>query len=395
MKVILGVTASVAIYKAAELARLLMGEGAEVTAVMTPNATKLVDPRLFDAVTGRPAITDLFAREYAFAHLETARGADAFAVVPATANVLAKLAAGLADDALTTVALAVECGRIVAPAMNPNMWGKPEVQRNVSTLREFGYVIVPPGEGRAACGDVGVGRLADVAVIAEDILRLAHDRTHMDGKAVVVTAGATRERFDVVRVLTNPSTGLMGYEVAKRAARRGAAVTLISTVDDGPVPLGSAVRVRRVESAAEMLTATAEEFERADALVMAAAVSDYRFEESYEYKIKKTKEKINTILVPTVDILSKMAGNKGDKLIIGFAAETDNLVENARDKLLKKKVDIVVGNIISRAGVGFGTEYAEAVIVTRDGVDELGKITKAALAEKILDQLERLWGGAG
>ena len=391
MKVILGVTAGVAIYKGAEIARLLIGEGADVTAVMTPNATKLVDPRLFDAVTGRPTITDLFAREHAFTHLETARGANAFAVVPATANALAKLAAGIADDALTTVALAVECGRLVAPAMNPHMWVKPEVQRNVSILRELGYVIVPPGEGPTACGDVGVGRLADVAVIAEDVLRLAYDKPRMDGKAVVVTAGPTREHFDAVRVLTNPSSGLMGYEIARRAARRGAAVTLISGAAYDPVPLGSAVRVRRVESAAEMLTFTAEEFEKADALLMAAAVSDYRFEKSYEHKAKKTKAKKEIVLIPTIDILTELVEKKGDKIVVGFAAETDNLVQNAKDKLLKKNADIIVGNVVGRAGVGFAAEDAEAVIITRDGVAELGKIAKAALAEKILDELERLW----
>lgn len=391
MKTILGVSASVAIYKAAQLARVLVGEGVDVTVVMTPNATKLVDPRLFDAVTGRPTITDLFAREYAFAHLEAAEGASAFAVVPATANVLGKLSAGIADDALTTVALAVGCGRLVAPAMNPKMWDKAEVQRNVSTLRELGYVVVPPEEGRTACGDAGVGRLADVNVIAEDILRLASGKTRLEGKNIVVTAGPTRERFDAVRALTNPSSGLMGYEIARRAARRGAAVTLVSGVSDCPVALGSTVRVVRVESAAEMFEATAAAFEKADALVMAAAVSDYRFEESRDHKVKKIKGKVNAMLIPTIDIISELAVNKGDRLIIGFAAETDNMVQHAKDKLLKKKVDLVVANVVGRAGVGFESEKAEAAIVKEDGVEELGVISKAELAEKILDELEFLW----
>jgi phosphopantothenoylcysteine decarboxylase/phosphopantothenate--cysteine ligase len=391
MKTILGVSASVAIYKAAQLARVLVGEGVDVTVVMTPNATKLVDPRLFDAVTGRPTITDLFAREYAFAHLEAAEGASAFAVVPATANVLGKLSAGIADDALTTVALAVGCGRLVAPAMNPKMWDKAEVQRNVSTLRELGYVVVPPEEGRTACGDAGVGRLADVNVIAEDILRLASGKTRLEGKNIVVTAGPTRERFDAVRALTNPSSGLMGYEIARRAARRGAAVTLVSGVSDCPVALGSTVRVVRVESAAEMFEATAAAFEKADVLVMAAAVSDYRFEESRDHKVKKIKGKMNAILIPTIDIISELAVNKGDRLIIGFAAETDNMVQHAKDKLLKKKVDLVVANIVGRAGVGFESEKAEAAIVKEDGVEEIGVISKAELAEKILDELELLW----
>jgi phosphopantothenoylcysteine decarboxylase/phosphopantothenate--cysteine ligase len=392
MKIILGVSASVAAYKAAELARLLVAEGADVTSVMTPNAAKLVDPRLFDAVTGRPTITDLFARETAFAHLGAAQGADAFAVAPATADVLAKLAAGIADDALTTVALAVECGRLVAPAMNPEMWAKAEVQRNVSTLRELGYVVVPPEEGTTACGDVGYGRLADVLVIAEDVLRLSRPEPGLTGKTVVVTAGPTREYFDAVRMLTNPSSGLMGFEVARRAARRGADVILISGAPGYPAPLGSAPRVERVDSAAEMFEATATAFEKANALVMAAAVSDYRFDEQRAHKIKKTKIKITTTLVSTVDILTELAKIKGDKVIVGFAAETDNLVENAKDKLLKKGADIIVGNVVGRADVGFGRADAEAIIATGEGVEELGKISKAELAEKVIDELERRWG---
>ncbi len=390
MKIILGVSASVAIYRAAELARILVREGAEVTVVMTENATKLVDARLFDAVTGRPAITDLFAREHAFAHLEAAEGARAFAVVPATANVLGKLSAGIADDALTTAALAVDCGRLVAPAMNPKMWEKAEVQRNVSTLRELGYVVVPPEEGRTACGDAGVGRLADVAVIAEDVFRLAAGKTRLDGKKLVVTAGPTRERFDAVRALTNPSSGLMGYEIARRAARRRAAVTLVSGASGRPAPLGSTVRVVHVESCAEMYEATASAFEKADALLMAAAVSDYCFDKSHDHKVKKTKEKTAATLVPTIDIISKLAANKGDKLIIGFAAETDNMVEHAKDKLLKKKVDMIVANVVGRVGVGFASDKAEAAIVKTDGAEELGEITKAELADKILDELDNL-----
>jgi phosphopantothenoylcysteine decarboxylase/phosphopantothenate--cysteine ligase len=392
MKIILGVTASVAIYKAAELARLLIREGADVTAVMTPNATRLVDPRLFDAVTGRPALTDLFAREHAFAHLEAAEGANCFAVVPATANVLAKLSAGLADDALTTVALAVNCRRLVAPAMNPKMWAKVEVQRNVLSLRELGYVVVPPVEGRTACGDEGVGRLADVNAIAEDIMRSAYDRVRWDGKKVVVTAGPTREHFDAVRVLTNPSSGIMGYEVARRAARRGAAVTLVSGVRDDPVPIASSVEVVRVETAAEMRDATSLEFEKADALIMAAAVADYRFDNTEEYKTKKANKKTTITLVPTQDIISELTKNKGDRIVVGFAAETDNLVENAKDKLLKKRMDLIVANVVGPYEIGFGSDFAEAAIVYKDRVEEVGTVAKSWLAEKILDELERIWG---
>ncbi len=392
MKIILGVSASVAIYKAADLVRLLMREGADVTVAMTANATKLVDPRLFDAVAGRPVVTDLFDRQHAFAHLEAATSADAFAVAPATANVIGKLAAGVADDALTTIALAVECGGLVAPAMNPKMWNKAVVQRNVATLRELGYFITPPEEGVTACGDAGTGKLADVRTIAEDILRLAAKDERFAGKRVVVTAGPTREAFDAVRVLTNPSSGLMGYEIARRAARRGAEVTLVTGAAGEPTPLATDVRVRRVDAAAEMFGATAEAFEKADALVMAAAVSDYRFTEIYDLKVKKANAKTSVTLVPTVDILSELTGNKGNKIIIGFAAESENLLENAKDKLLNKKLDMVVGNVVGRNDVGFGVDMVEAAIITREGATGPGRISKAALADRVLDWLGDAWG---
>ena len=392
MKVLLGVSASVAIYKAGDLARTLMREGADVTVIMTPNATKLMDPRLFDALTARPAITDLFDRQHAFAHLEAAASADAFAVAPATANVLGKLAAGIADDALTTIALAVECGRLVAPAMNPKMWDNAVVQRNVATLRELGYTVTPPGEGGTACGDEGTGRLAEVGTIAEDVLRLASTDNRFRGKKVVVTAGPTREAFDAVRVLTNPSSGLMGYEIARRAARRGADVTLVTGATGDPTPLATAASVVRVSTTAEMYEATAEAFKKADALVMAAAVSDYRFSDTHGHKVKKTSSEETVTLLPTVDILSELTKKKGDKLVVGFAAESDNLLDNAKGKLLDKKVDMVVGNVVAGDNVGFGAEEVEAVIVTGEGADELGEISKAALAERILDWLGDAWG---
>lgn len=390
MKIVLGVTASVAIYKAAELVRVLRAEGADVTVVTTPHARHLVGPRLWEAVTERRAVTDLFADEHAFAHLEVAAGAEAFAVVPATANVIGKLAAGIADEPVTTVALAVECGRLVAPAMNPKMWARPEVQRNVATLRELGYVIVGPEEGSTACGDVGRGRLAEVGIIAEEIFRLASASRGCNGKTVAVTAGPTTEPFDAVRGLTNRSSGLMGYELARRAARRGATVRLVSGTTADPLPLGGNVDVVRVQTAEEMLIATREAFQAADALIMTAAVSDYRFDGVRSGKSKKSRDKEAVALVPTVDIVAELAANKGNKVVIGFAAETDNLVENAKDKLLKKKLDMVVANVVAAEGIGFGELWAEAALVKADGVDDLGRITKSALAEKVLDELEAL-----
>ncbi len=390
MRVILGVSASVAIYKAAEIARALMKEGAEVTAVMTTNATRLIDPRLFDGVTGRRTVTDLFDREHAFAHLETARGADVFAVAPATANVIGKLAHGLADDALTTVALAVPCPRLAAPAMNPTMWEKAEVQGNVARLRTHGWTVVMPEGGRAACGDEGVGRLAAWEQIVEEISCLGGRRAPFAGKKIVVTAGPTREPYDAVRVLSNPSSGLMGHELARRAARRGADVTLITGATSVP-RFANVVKIIRVNTAAEMYDATRAAFGTADVLVMAAAVSDYRFETANDAKIKKSREKVNITLVPTPDIISELAKNKGNKVILGFAAETDNLIEYSKSKLLSKNIDIVIGNIIGREGVGFGGGAADAIIVTAGTVRELGKIKKTELAETILDEIGKRW----
>jgi phosphopantothenoylcysteine decarboxylase/phosphopantothenate--cysteine ligase len=389
MKIVLGVTASVAIYKSCELVRLLVGEGADVAAVMTPEATRLVDPRLFDALTGRRAVVDLFDREAAFSHLETARGAQVFAVVPATANIVAKLAAGIADDAVTTTALSVRCPRLVAPAMNPAMFEQLETTRNVKALRDLGYTVVGPVAGKVACGDEGYGRLADINVICEDILRLALSNKPFTTKRIVITGGPTREPIDAVRYIGNPSSGLMGYELARRAARRGAAVDLITgAYNVGPLP--SMAKVTFVNTAAEMLEATRNAFAGADALIMAAAVADYSYKGDATTKIKKTQGDMTISLTPTVDILTELAKNKGDRVLIGFAAEVDNLIENAKGKLLSKKLDIVVGNKVG-GGEGFQVEAVEAVIVTRDGVAPLGKITKAALAERLLDELAARW----
>jgi phosphopantothenoylcysteine decarboxylase/phosphopantothenate--cysteine ligase len=272
------------------------------------------------------------------------------------------------------------------------MWNNAVVQRNVATLRESGYAVTPPAEGVTACGDEGPGRLADVGTIAEDILRLATGDKRFAGKRVVVTAGPTREPFDAVRVLTNPSSGLMGYEVARRAVRRGAEVTLVTGARRDPTPLATGADVRRVSTAAEMFEATGEAFTKADALIMAAAVSDYRFSKSHAHKVKKDNAEAKVTLLPTVDIISELAKKKGNKLIVGFAAESDNLLENTKSKLLNKKVDMVVGNVVGGDSVGFAVEEVEAAIVTRDGATDLGTISKAALAERILDWLGDAWG---
>lgn len=392
MEIVIGVSASVALYKTPEVIRALVKEGAAVTVLMTRNATQLVRPQLFAALTGRRVVADLFdyAGDDPLAHLSTTRDAGCFAVVPATANILGKLAAGIADDAVTTAAVSVSCPRLLAPAMNPTMWRQEVVQRNVAQLIASGFFVVPPEEGTAVCGDRGVGRLADITVITEEILRLAYQAPPFKGRRVVVTAGPTREFLDPVRCLSNPATGKMGYEIAKRAARRGAVVKLITGGTYVP-KFSSAVEVTRVNTSAEMATATKNAVTGADALIMAAAVSDFKPLNCSKSKLKKTELNTAISLESTEDILKAVNAKKNRLIVIGFAAETDNLVENAKDKLIAKNMDFIVANYVGREGTGFGADNAEAVIVDRETVTELGVLPKAIVAEKILDKLGDIW----
>jgi len=385
--VVLGVGGGIAAYKACELARLFVKGGGSVRVAMTRAATHFVGPLTFQALTGAPPLTDVLDadQDRTYGHLELARSADLLVVAPATADLLARLRAGMADDAVTTTALACECPVLLAPAMNVRMWGNAAVRENAAALARRGWHLVGPGSGALADGDVGAGRLAEPAEIAAAAARLLGPRD-LSGRHVVVTAGPTREPIDPVRFLSNPSTGKMGYAVARVAARRGAKVVLVS----GPVELPDPpkVKVVRVQTAEEMAAAVEEATEQLDLFVAAAAVSDYRPRDVAPQKKKKGDEDEALVLTRTSDILAvvgkRFGGKAASPVIVGFAAETEGLLENAKKKLASKKCDLVVANKVGRAGAGFGGERNRVVLV---GPGERSHVegTKEEVAEAILD----------
>jgi phosphopantothenoylcysteine decarboxylase/phosphopantothenate--cysteine ligase len=376
--VILGVGGGIAAYKGCEIVRLLVKGGADVRVVMTPNATRFVGPLTFQALSGHPVLVDLLdpASEASYGHLELARRADLLLVAPATADLLARLRAGMGDDAVTTTALACTCPVLLAPAMNTRMWEGPFVQENLAALRARGWHVVGPGSGELADGDVGEGRLANPEEIAAEAARLLGPRD-LAGRRVLVTAGPTREPIDPVRYLSNPSTGRMGFEVARAAARRGAEVLLVS----GPTSLRDpdGVRVVRVATAEEM----------AAAVVAAAAVSDYRPSDPAPRKKKKADGPETLLLERTTDILAtlgdRLAGRARSPVLVGFAAETEDVVPNAREKLRRKRCDLVVANAVGAAGAGFGGDRNRVSIVDPSRVEEV-EGTKGAVADAILDR---------
>ena len=387
--VILGVGGGIAAYKACEVVRLLVKGGADVRVVMTPNSTRFVGPLTFQALSGHPVLVDLLdpASEASYGHLELARRADLLLVAPATADLLARLRAGMGDDALTTTALACTCPVLLAPAMNTRMWEGAAVQENLAALRARGFHVVGPSSGELADGDVGEGRLADPPEIAAAVARLLGPRD-LVGRRVLVTAGPTREPLDPVRHLSNPSTGRMGFEVARAAARRGAEVLLVS----GPTSLRDpdGVRVIRVGTAEEMAAAVLGAAEEQDLFVAAAAVSDYRPREPSRSKKKKADGPETLVLERTRDILAtvgeRLAGRARSPVLVGFAAETEDVVENAREKLRRKRCDLVVANAVGEPGAGFGGERNRVSIVGPSRVEEV-EGTKGAVADSILDRV--------
>jgi phosphopantothenoylcysteine decarboxylase/phosphopantothenate--cysteine ligase len=394
-RVLLGVTGGIAAYKAAYLARLLRERGAEVQVIMTPAATRFVGPDTFAALTGNEVHSDVFEHPEAVLHVRLAREADAAVVAPATANVLAKLALGIADDLLTSTLLEFRGPLVVAPAMHSGMHDHPATQENLRKLRERLVVVVGPVEGPLAAGDEGMGRMAepeDVVTALEEALGSEgthHEAGDLAGRHVLVTAGPTLEPIDAVRYLGNRSSGKMGFAIAEEAARRGAGVTLVT----GPTHLADprGIQVDRVETADEMRAAVLGKVDRADAVIMAAAVADFRSEEPVERKLKK-EEGVPTIrLEPTPDILRELGTRKGDRVLVGFAAETDDLESAGRKKLEGKNLDLVVVNRVGAPGTGFGTDTDEAMILSRDGQDEpLRTWTKRDLAAAVLDRVAKL-----
>jgi len=396
MRITLGVTGGVAAYKAAELVRRLQQEGFTVQVVMTRSAREFVTPLTFAALSGQKVITDLFAEsggeanlESAIEHIAVAQRTDLLLIAPATADVIAKFARGIADDFLTTLHLASTDQVVIAHAMNVNMWNHAATQENLEMLRARGVHIVQPDEGYLACGMTGPGRLAgQEAIIAavRDALNLKRD---LEGETVVVTAGPTCEDLDPVRYITNRSSGKMGYAVAEAAARRGARVVLVS----GPTALDTPAGVDRVNvrTALEMQQAVRRHFSDASIGIFAAAVADYRPVETVSQKMKRSKEPLTIRLEPNPDILASVAAEKGSRLVVGFAAETDRVAENARKKLAAKNADLIVANDVTAEGAGFDVDTNVVTLLSRDGRDlALPKMTKREVAERILDEVVRL-----
>ena len=400
MRITLGVTGGVAAYKAAELARRLQQDGHSIQVVMTRAAREFITPLTFAALTGEKVITDLFAEsggeanlESAIEHIAMAQRTDLLLVAPATADILAKFARGIADDFLTTLYLAVTAPVVVAPAMNVNMWNHAATAENIAALRARGVFVVNPDEGYLACGMTGAGRLAgQEAILAavNEALKLERD---LEGQNVLVTAGPTCEDLDPVRYITNRSSGKMGYAVAEAAARRGARVVLIS----GPTSLETPAGVERldVRSAEEMRRAVQQRFAQCTIAVFAAAVADYRPAEPLPGKLKRTNEPLIIRLEPNPDILAEAARDKGERLVVGFAAETDHVAENARKKLASKNADLIVANDVGAEGAGFDVDTNVVTLFARDGRDlPLPKMPKREVAGRILDEVLRLRSAA-
>ena len=395
MKIALGITGGIAAYKAAEIVRLLQDRGIRVQVVMTGAAQEFVRPLTFAALSGEKVITGMFAPDgehqpnidSAIEHIAVAQSIDALVVAPATADVLARFAQGIASDFLTTLYLATTAPVVVVPAMNVNMWNHPATQANLQVLRQRGVKIVEPGAGYLACGMTGPGRLAENESIVAAVMEALGASQDLSGETVLITAGPTREKIDPVRYITNRSSGRMGYALAEAALRRGARVLLVS----GPTSLTApgAAEVTRVESTEEMRDTVLKLLPQATVVIKTAAVSDYRPKAEAGQKIKR-KGPMTLELEATPDILKELSLKKGTQIVVGFAAETENVLENARQKLVSKNLDAIVVNDVSREGVGFDSDRNAVTIITRDEIVEVPESTKWEVAQRVLDQVVRL-----
>jgi len=387
--IVVGLSGGIACYKAAELVRLLSRRGARVRVVMTRNAAEFIAPLTLQTLSGAPVATETFSltRESEIGHVRLADAADALVVAPATANVIGKMAAGIADDLLTTVVVATQAPVLIAPAMNVHMFENPVVQRNLDTLRQLGHRVIEPAAGFLACGYEGPGRLPEPAALVAEVER-AVGPADLAGARVLVTAGPTREAIDPVRFISNRSTGKMGYAVAAAAWRRGAEVVLIS----GPTGLSQPHGVSRtsVTTAAEMRDAVKKAGRRADVVLMVAAVADYRPTRSMARKLKKDASKRVVELTRTVDILAELGGAKKGRIVVGFAAETDRVSANAERKLREKGIDLIVANDVSRPDAGFAVDTNRVVLIDADGHRPIPPASKVEVAERILDRVVEL-----
>jgi len=395
MKIALGVCGGIAAYKAAEILRLLQDRGIRVQVVMTASAQEFVRPLTFAALSGERVITSMFAAEVgsepnidsAIEHIAVAQSIDALLVVPATADVIAKFAQGIANDFLTTLYLAATAPVVVAPAMNVNMWDHPATQLNLEVLRKRGVKVVEPGSGYLACGMTGPGRLAENDAIIAATLEALGASQDLAGETVLITAGPTREKIDPVRYLTNRSSGRMGYALAEAAIRRGARVLLVT----GPTALKppDAAEVTTVESASQMRDAVLKLLPEASVVIKAAAVSDYTVSNPPDQKIKRAGA-MTLELAPTIDILTEVARHTTSQIVIGFAAETQNVIDNARKKLTTKSLDAIVVNDVSREGIGFDSERNAVTILTAEETINVPETTKWEVAQRVLDEVVKL-----
>lgn len=386
--VILGVTGGIAAYKAASLASLLVKQGCEVHVIMTEHALNFISPVTFETLTGRKCLTDTFDRnfQYNVEHVSLAKKADLFVVAPATANVIGKLAAGIADDMLTTTMLACRCSKLIVPAMNTNMYENSIVQENMEKLRQHGFTLMEPSVGRLACGDTGIGKFPPESEIFDYILREIAMEKDMAGKKVLITAGPTREPIDPVRFLTNHSTGKMGYALAADCMQRGAEVTLVSGKTSLEKP--PFMKVIHVETAGEMFEAVTKVSHEQDIIVMSAAVADYTPAETADEKVKKKDGDMLLELKRTKDILKYLGENRSEsQYICGFSMETENMLENSKAKLDKKQVDMIVANNLKEAGAGFGVDTNKVTVITKKKEIPLPLMSKEETAHAIMDEI--------
>ena len=388
-QIVLGVTGGIAAYKVVELVRQLRKRGAKVDVVMTKNAQQFVTPLTFQTISGHPVFTDLFSSfQPEIAHIALADRADLLIIAPATANIIAKIASGCADDLLTTTVLATKAPVLIAPAMNATMWGSPVVKRNVGTLKDLGFRIIEPATGELACGYEGKGRLAEIEDLVEEAITIL-TKKDLQGERILITAGPTHESIDPVRILTNRSSGKMGYALAKASHRRGAEVILVS----GPTNLTPIPHINTVpvETSLEMNKAVLNHYKSCSIAIKAAAVADYRPKKSFRDKMKKTHKTFTLELERNPDILYQLGRNKGTRILVGFSAETKNIISQAKAKLDKKNLDLIVVNYARQKEGGFGSDCNEVTLIDYEGrIDSLPLMDKEELADKILDKIKQL-----
>ena len=389
-KIILGITGGIAAYKSAALTSLLIKSGADVQVIMTEHAREFIAPLTFEALTNRRCLTDTFDRnhEYSTEHVALAKEADAVLIAPATANVIAKIAHGVADDMLTTTVLACDCPKIIAPAMNTRMYENPATRENMDTLKRYGMTVIKAASGRLACGDVGAGKMPEPEELLQYVLMACACEKDMTGMRVLVTAGPTRELLDPVRYITNHSTGKMGYSNAKLCALRGAEVTLVSGKTSLTPPMF--VEVVPVVTAEDMFREVTARSAGMDIIIKAAAVADYRPKNVSDEKMKKSDGEMTLELERTKDILGYLGSNKREgQFLCGFAMETQNLLENAKEKLARKNADMIVANNLKIQGAGFGTDTNVVTIITEDGIQALELMSKEQVSGHILNEILR------